>query len=135
MVALEDAHDVLDGLAHVDPDLVAAGVHRVAAELDDGHLHRVAGAQRRLLEDQGDALAVQRPAELGRRDGGEVEDLAQLVGREVGDVEEVPGHQSAAPIIATASSISASDTVSGGATRSAVGVTALVTRPAASRRR
>ena len=55
----------------------------MAAELDHRHLHRVAGARARLLEDQGDALAVQRPAEVGAF--GQVEDRGELLARQVGD--------------------------------------------------
>ena len=80
VVALHDPGDVLDRLADVEPDLLAAGVDRVAAELDDGHLHRVAGAVRRLLEDQRDARPGQRPSERVDRALGEVEHQPQLVG-------------------------------------------------------
>src|SRR6185436_16128713 len=55
----------------------------------------------------------------------------EFVGAEVGDVEQV-SHSSTSAMMATASSSSASLTVSGGANRSEVGVTAFVTRPASS---
>ena len=78
VVALEDPHDVLERLAHVDADLLATRVDRVSTELDDGHLHRLAGAVGRLLEDQRRAEALERPAELVRRAGRQIEDGAQL---------------------------------------------------------
>ena len=53
VVALEDPGDVLDRLARVEADLVRSGVDGMAAELHHGHLGRVPGAGRRLLEDAG----------------------------------------------------------------------------------
>ncbi len=64
VVPLEDATDVLDRLAHVEADLLAPRVHRVAAELDDRDLHRVTGAVGWLLEDQRGTLPGQRATEL-----------------------------------------------------------------------
>ena len=67
---------------------------------------------------------------------GPIEDVRQLVRRQVVEVEEVPNGDvgpaaSTLPRVATASSISLSVTVNGGAKRNAVGVTALTTSPAA----
>ena len=64
----------------------------------------------------------------------EIEDGSELAGVQVGDVEQLARrHFSAAAMIATASSSSASVTLIGGASRIAVGVTALVTSPRPSR--
>ena len=52
VVAAEGAGHVLGRLAAVDADLVVADGDRVTAQLHDRHLHRVAGAGRRLLEHQ-----------------------------------------------------------------------------------
>ena len=78
VVALQDARDVLDRLAGVEADLLAARVDGVPAELHDGHLGGVAGARRRLLEDERRARTLQRPAEVGGREDGEIEDRADL---------------------------------------------------------
>ena len=87
--------------------------------------------------------AAPRPASgrpndaIGR--GREVEHGVQFVGRQIDHVEEVPhdrrgvldsAHRNAPCRMVSASSISCSLTVIGGANRSAVGVTALVTSPA-----
>ena len=93
VVALEDAADVLNRLAHVEADLLAPRVHRVATELDDRDLHRVPGAVRGLLEDQRGTLPGERAAQLLHRTLGELEDRRQLLRREVGDVEQVARHQ------------------------------------------
>ena len=88
VVAGQRAGDVLDALADVERDLVAPDGHGMAAELHDRHLHRVAGAGRRLLEQQGHAPAGQHLRQV--RPLGQVEHGAQLVGVEVVDLEEVP---------------------------------------------
>ena len=95
VVALEDPHDVLGGLAGVDAHFLTAGVHGMTAELDDGDLGRVTRARRRLLEDQRHAAAVERSAEVRRIAAGEVEHGDHLVGREVGDVEQVAAESDA----------------------------------------
>ena len=79
VIAGEGAGDVLGGLAGAEADLLLLDVDRMAAELDDRHLHRVAGARRRLLEDQGDALAGERAAEIGAL--GQGEDLGEALAR------------------------------------------------------
>ena len=79
VVALQDPRDVLDRLADVETDLLATGVDGMPAELDDGHLHRVSSAVRRLLEDQRRTLPGQRPTERVDRPLGEVEDRRDLV--------------------------------------------------------
>ena len=131
VVAGHHAGDVLHRLAHVEAHLLTARVHGVTAELHHRHLHRLAGAVRRLLEDECDALTLQGTGQLLALR--QVEHQRELVGGEVGDVEEVAGHASTsaseAPRMLIASSISADVTVSGGARRNAVPVTALVTRP------
>ena len=117
-----------------DADLLAPDADRVAAEPDHRHLGGVAGPVGRLLEDQGHALAGQdrrrdrvarpgrarRPARLGsgRRS------------RENGASRGLRPAAMACPGWRRASSISASVTSNDGASRSAVGVTALTTRPA-----
>ena len=65
----EDPGDVLHRLAVVEADLLAPGVDRVAAELDHGHLRRVAGARRRLLEDQRRPAPGERRGRAPRADG------------------------------------------------------------------
>src|SRR5688572_14013519 len=92
VIASEGPGDVLGRLARAEPDFLLLDVDRMAAQLDDGHLDRVAGARRRLLEDQGDALAVERPAKVAAL--GQVQDLGEVVAAQVGDAEQVP-HQSA----------------------------------------
>ena len=87
-----DPHDVLDGFAGVEADLLAPGVDRVTAELHDRHLHRVPGPVRRLLEDQRGSLALERSAERLDRLFGQIEDRGDLGSAEVGDVEQVTGH-------------------------------------------
>ena len=77
VVALHDPGDVLDRLADVEADLLAARVDGMTTELDDGHLHRVTGAVRRLLEDQRDALAGERATERVDRALGEIEHRAR----------------------------------------------------------
>ena len=118
------------------PTSSVADDHRMAAELHDRHLHRVAGAGRGLLEQQGRAPAGEHAPRLGI--GGQVQDPGQLVAGQVVDLEQVAGTltsasrlQHAARRMATPSSISAAETVNGGVRRSDVGVTALTTRPAA----
>ena len=65
VVAGHDPGDVLDGLAGVEAHLLAPRVDGMAAELEDRDLHRLAGAVRRLLEDQRRAPARQRAAQVG----------------------------------------------------------------------
>src|SRR5690606_18126814 len=100
VVSGHDLGDILDRLTGVETDLLAADVHGMSAELGDGDLGRVPRAVRRLLEDQGhtlgDAGGRQRAAEIGRWYLGEGQDLADLVRREVGDVEAgADGHRAA----------------------------------------
>ena len=64
---------VLGRLPHVQTDLGALDVHRVAPEGDDGHLRAVAGTGRGLLEDQGHPLAGQGRGQGGRVDLGQAE--------------------------------------------------------------
>ncbi|MEI2651486.1 MAG: hypothetical protein V9G12_04855 [Microthrixaceae bacterium] len=90
VVPHEGAGDVLGRLTHVEADLLGPDVHRMAPELDRGDLHRVAGAGRRLLEEQGHPAPVQRRGEVGGF--GEVEHVDQLSGSEIVDLEEVPWH-------------------------------------------
>ncbi len=91
VVALQDPGDVLHGLAGVEPDLLATGVDGVPTQLEHGHLHGVPGAVRGLFEDEGDALAGEWPIERDDRLFGQRQDLAHLVGGEIGDVEEMSG--------------------------------------------
>ena len=79
VVPLEDPTDVLHRLAHVEADLLAPRVHRVAAELHDRDLHRVTGAVGWLLEDQRGTLPGQRATELLHGRCGEIEDRRQLL--------------------------------------------------------
>ena len=71
MVAGEGAGDVLGALAGAEADLLLLDVDRMGAELDRRHLGRVAGPRRGLLEDQSDALARERRAEIGPLGQGE----------------------------------------------------------------
>ena len=66
VIAGHDLGDVFDRLAGVEADLLASGVDRMTAELHDGHLRRMTGAVRRLLEDQRRALAFERATEIAR---------------------------------------------------------------------
>ena len=129
VVAGHHAGDVFDRLTNVETNLFAAGVHRMSTQLHDGHLHRLPGAVRWLLEDQGDAEPTQHLGHVALL--GEVQHMDELVRREVADVEQMP-HASTLARMPTASSSSSSVTVSGGANRREVAVTALVTRPASS---
>ena len=61
VIAGHHPSDVLDGLTHIEADLLAARVHGMPAELDDGHLHRLTCAIGRLLEDQRDTRAGSAP--------------------------------------------------------------------------
>ena len=88
--ALEVARHVLDRLA-VGVHDVGGNLDDVAAEFADADGHGDAGAQRRLLEQQADVLAVQRVA--GRRLhaldafalqlGGELQHLGEAIGIEI----------------------------------------------------
>src|ERR1044072_9158611 len=91
VIAGERAGDVLGALARAEPDLLLLDVDRMGAELDGGHLGRAAGPRRGLLEDEGDALAGERRAEIGPL--GEAEYLLERPLRQRGDAEQV-GHQS-----------------------------------------
>ena len=52
VIAGERARHVLDALAAADAELVLLDIDRMTAELRGRHLHRVAGARARLLEDR-----------------------------------------------------------------------------------
>ena len=72
VVAGQSPSDVLDGLPDVHSHLASLDVHRMSAQLEDSHLHGIAGPGRRLLENQRHALALQY---TGRRQvGGQVQD-------------------------------------------------------------
>jgi hypothetical protein len=90
MVAGEGPGDVLGALPGAEPDLFLLDVDRVPAELEDRHFHRIAGPGRRFLENQGNALAGERQAEVGKLRQGQ--DLLQARRSEVGDGQEM-GHQ------------------------------------------
>src|SRR5262249_27499674 len=108
---------------------------REAAEFRDARGERQLGAQCRLVKDQCDrARSVQWlmlvSIQLHRR--GEVEDLSQLVRREIVIAQEMPGHATsaiAAGSSGTAASTSAAVRISGGASRTTSGLTALTSRP------
>ena len=134
VVASQDPGDVLDALAVVDADLVAPDGDGVAAEADDRHLGGVAGPGRRLLEDERHAPARRGPGSgVGSARPGRAPPSARPGS---GRRSRGSAASAAAPTatgaarIATASSISSSLTSSDGASRNAVGVTALTTRPA-----
>ena len=74
----------------VDADLVAPDGDRVAAELEHGHLGRVAGPVGRFLEDQRHAPPGQDRG--GYSSLGQVEDGRQLARRQVVDIEKVRHH-------------------------------------------
>ena len=95
VVAAERAGHVLRRLPGVEADLGALDVHGVPAQVDHGHLARVARARRGLLEEQRHAVAGQHrgagvasaPAPAG---------ASQSSGVEVVDVEQV-GHGRSTP--------------------------------------
>ena len=136
VVARHDARHIFGRLAHVDTHFLAARVHRVPTQLHHRHLHGLAGAVGRFLEDERYTLTGQHMRQIGAFR--QLQNSLQLGCAEVGDVEEMARHgghftKSARVRVrmATASSISATETLSGGARRNAVPVTALVTRPLA----
>ena len=140
VVARHHGGDVLGGFTYVDADLFAARVDGVSTQLHDGDLHRVPRTVRRLFEDQRGTEAVEGAAERSDRPLREVENETDVVGGQLGDVEKMAGPHCAdsfctrakAPAkIATASSTCARDTLSGGAIRIVVALTALTTRPSA----
>ena len=126
-----DLRDVFNRFPNVESHFFAAGVHRMSAELGNRHLHRLAGAIRWLLEDQRNAMTVERASQLADRHDRSAQYRVELDPRQIGDVEEVPHAVNTRWRMATASSISASVTVNGGAKRRADPVMALVTRPLA----
>jgi len=77
VVAGQGPGDVLHRFAHVESDLVGPDGERMTAELDDRHLHGVAGTGRGLLEQQGHTETAQ---DLGNGTVRQVEDGAQLRG-------------------------------------------------------
>ena len=90
VVAGEGAGHVLDRLPQAEADLIGPHGHRVPAQLHDRHLGGVPGAERRLLEQQGDTPSGQHL----RGGGGQPPGRAprQLGGAEVVDLEEVADH-------------------------------------------
>src|SRR5207245_822487 len=140
---VEDAGSVLDGFAAAQ--LTGPGVEheRVPAELGHADAERDARASRRLVEGERD-----RPRAFERTAGeavllqgvGEVEDVDQLGGREVVVPEEGTdtvhprafsrAGSSAAGRAATKVAACSALRISGGASRSASGPTALTTNPA-----
>ena len=113
----------------------------MSSERNHRHLERRAGPRRRFLEQRGNASAGEhRHDRVGmvatRRRG--IENARQAGRIELVDVEQVAGHvrsfgdrsASTRPMMATASSISASETSSDGANRNALAVTPFTTTPA-----
>ena len=92
-VALQDPHDVLDGLPLVHPDLVASR-NRVTSELDHGKLGGMTGPRRCLLEDEGCASASERSPERLDWLPAELQHSSDLFRRQVGDLEQMPSHAS-----------------------------------------
>src|SRR5205085_6010644 len=87
VIAGERPGDILRALARVDADLFLLDIDRMAAELDDRHLGRIAGARRRLLEQERDPLPLHRPAEVGPLR--QSKDLGESAFRQVGDAQEI----------------------------------------------
>ena len=90
-VAREHARGVGDRLAAAELDVARREEERVSAELPGAHLERDARARRRLHEDHrqrfpGERLLHVAPVRIVL---GEIEEAVQLLGREVGDGEEV----------------------------------------------
>src|SRR4029077_17122366 len=152
-IARQHARGVGHGLAA--PELTVGGVEkdRVAAEMAHRHLEGYAGPRRRLLEDHRQGLAGERPvmpamlvggaeiedpAQRGAVEPVEVEKMARRLGRRVPPFEQCRfareashvGH-SAATLCMTpsASSISRSPMISGGAMRSTFSPAVRVNRP------
>jgi hypothetical protein len=90
-VARQHAGRVADGLAAGEVQLVAAQHDRLAAELEDPGLERQPRARRVLLEDQGDAAALERARRQrrGLQHGGAVQQREQLVAVELGSREQM----------------------------------------------
>src|SRR5690606_5111874 len=142
-LALQDAGGVGDGLAAAE--LAGARVHHqgVAAELGDAHGEGDPGPGGRLVEQHRDgprALQRPEPEAVLLHLGGQVQHLGLLGGAQVVVTEEVPGHAhppssgAAASRIAGSASVNdracSSVRISGGASRSATGATALTRKPA-----
>ncbi len=127
VVAPKRARDVLCGLAFVDPDFLTTDRHGVAAELGDRELAGVACAGGRVFEHESHSKASEHVRRCSVP--GELEHAVQLFGAEVGHRKEMASHESTSRKIATASSISSPDTVSGGANLSTYAAGALITRP------
>src|SRR5690606_9144398 len=90
-VAGEDTGRVPDGLAAAELDVAGREEQGVAAELERPDLEGHAGARGALLEDHRERLAGERLAAiLAELDApGQVEQVVQLVGGEVRDLEEI----------------------------------------------
>ena len=90
-VAGQDQRGVAHGLAARELQLVGAQDHRVAAELEHAGLERRARAGRRLVEQQRDRAALERPRGLRRRlqRRRAVQQQVEPVGVEFGAGEEV----------------------------------------------
>jgi len=134
--------DVGRRLARPHPHLVAPQRDRVPAQRAHGHLAGDPGPGRWLLEQQGHAVSGQRVghgARVGLPGQGALEERGQLGRGQIVQLEQAAGAHAAtacsAPArIETARAISSSPTRSGGASRRAVGVTALTTSPSARQR-
>ncbi len=87
VIATERAGDVLGGLAGVEADLGPLDVGRVPTQGEGGHLGGVAGAGRRLLEQEGDAEPGEHPPDIVARR--QLEHPLVVVGPQVVHVEEV----------------------------------------------
>ena len=142
VVTAEDATDVLDRFAGVEADLLTARVHGMSSQLHHGHFHAVPGAVGRLLEDESRTEGQtggrrQGSTERGRFALRQFQHRRQFVDAQVGDVQQAANAHEVTPVPSartasstdTISSISAMDTVNGGASRNELAFTALVTTP------
>ena len=91
-VAGEDAGDVLDRLALAEAHLLRCEVEGLAAKVMHADLEADAGSQRRLLEEEGEVLALEQLAGTTLELQGGLQEETDLGGREVGGIKQMSCH-------------------------------------------